>query len=121
MMTALLPPVKSRMIDKTIKDLGVDQSSESLNVFTTTHEEHYSVAMKMFYDKDADVDLNERRRSIKNARRSHDNLREKTIKFLKENPRKMKQKYHQNLNKFYFIYKSPGLMLVTAENTRNDV
>ena len=33
----------------------------------------------------------------------------------------MKQKHHQKINNFYFIYKSPGAMLVTSENTRNDV
>ena len=50
MITVLLPTVKSRMIDNTIKELGIGDSSKSLNVFTTTHEEHYSVALKMFYD-----------------------------------------------------------------------
>ena len=33
----------------------------------------------------------------------------------------MKQKHHQKINNFYVIYKSPGAMLVTSENTRNDV
>ena len=34
---------------------------------------------------------------------------------------KTKQKHHQKLNNFYFIYKSPGAMLEPAEHTRNDV
>ena len=33
----------------------------------------------------------------------------------------MTQKHHQKINKFYVIYKSPGAMLVTSENNRNDV
>ena len=33
----------------------------------------------------------------------------------------MSQKHHQQINNFYFIYKSPGVMLVPAEHTRNDV
>ena len=45
----------------------------------------------------------------------------KMIKFLNKNPRKMNQKHHQKISKFYFIYKSPRVMLLTAENTWNDV
>ena len=51
----------------------------------------------------------------------HSNYPLKRDEFSDKNPRKMKQKHHQKINKFYFIYKSPGPMLVTAENTRNDV
>ena len=51
----------------------------------------------------------------------HSNYPLKRHEFSDKNPRKMKQKHHQQINKFYFIYKSPGPMLVTAENTRNDV
>ena len=43
------------------------------------------------------------------------------IKILNKNSRKMNQKHHQKIHNFYFIYKSPGAMLVTSENTRNDV
>ncbi len=51
----------------------------------------------------------------------HSNNPLKTINFQTKNPRKMNQKPHQKINKFYFIYKSPRVMLVTAENTWNDV
>ena len=44
----------------------------------------------------------------------------KMIEFLNKNPRKMNQKHHQKINNFYFIYKSPRAMLLTAKNTRND-
>ena len=37
------------------------------------------------------------------------------------NPRKINQKPHQKINNFYFIYKSPRAMLVTAESTWDDV
>ena len=43
------------------------------------------------------------------------------IKILNKNSKKMKQKHHQKIHNFYFIYKSPRVMLVTAENTWNDV
>ena len=41
---------------------------------------------------------------------------EKTIKLLNKNPRKMNQKHHQK-KYFYFIYKSPGTMLVNTLGT----
>ena len=51
----------------------------------------------------------------------HAKYTQKMIKFLNKNPRKMNQKPHQKINNFYFIYKSPRAMLVTAENTWDDV
>ena len=51
----------------------------------------------------------------------HSKYIEKTTKLLNKNPRKMKQKHHQKIHKLYFIYKSPGAMLVTAERLWNDV
>ena len=50
----------------------------------------------------------------------HNNYPLKHHEFSRQKSKKMNQKHHQKINKFYFIYKSPGLMLVTAENTRND-
>ena len=32
----------------------------------------------------------------------------------------MNKKHHQKIYNFYVIYKSPGAMMVTSENTRND-
>ena len=51
----------------------------------------------------------------------HAKYTKKMIKFLNKNPRKMNNKHHQKINNLYFIYKSPRAMLVTAENTWNDV
>ena len=51
----------------------------------------------------------------------HSNYPLKHHEFSDQIPRKMNQKHHQKINNFYFIYKSPESMLVTAENTRNDV
>ena len=45
----------------------------------------------------------------------------KMSEFLNKNPRKMNQKQHQKINNFYFIYKSPRVILVAAESTRNDI
>ena len=45
----------------------------------------------------------------------------KTINFQTKNPRKMNKKLTQKIHNFYFIYKSPRAMLVTAENTWDDV
>ena len=55
------------------------------------------------------------------ATNEHAKYIKKMIKFVHKNPRKMEQKHHQKLYKFYFIYKSPRPMLLTAKNTRNDV
>ena len=51
----------------------------------------------------------------------HSNYPLKHHEFSDKNPGKMSQKHHQKIHNFYFIYKSPGAMLVTSENTRNDV
>ena len=45
----------------------------------------------------------------------------KMFGFLNKNPRKMNQKHHQKIHNFYFIYKSPGAILLTAERLWNDV
>ena len=50
----------------------------------------------------------------------HSNTPLKIINFQTQNPRKVDQKHHQKINNFYFIYKSPRAMLLTAKNTRND-
>ena len=55
------------------------------------------------------------------ATNEHAKYIKKMIKILNKNPRKMNQKHHQKINNFYVIHKSPGAMLVTSENTRNDV
>ena len=51
----------------------------------------------------------------------HSNNPLKIINFQTQNPRKVDQKHHQKINNFYFIYKSPRAMLLTAENTWDDV
>ena len=53
--------------------------------------------------------------------KEHAKYIKKMINILNKNPRKMDQKHHQKIHNFYFIYKSPRAMLVTAENTCNDV
>ena len=50
----------------------------------------------------------------------HSNNPLKIINFQTQNPRKVDQKHHQKISNFYFIYKSPRAMLLTAKNTRND-
>ena len=55
------------------------------------------------------------------ATNEHTKYITKMIKIMNKNPRKMNQKHHHKNKQFYFIYKSPRAMLVTAENTWNDV
>ena len=55
------------------------------------------------------------------ATNEHAKYNKKMIKFLIKKPKKMDQKHDQKIYNFYFIYKSPRAMLLTAKNTRNDV
>ena len=55
------------------------------------------------------------------AANEHAKYTKKMINFQTKNPRKMNQNPHQKINNFYYIYKSPRAMLVTSENTWNDV